>query len=321
MNETEQTLDLPESPKNPYSITIPSLARPARILITGAQGIVGWNLYRLLSKQNDVRGFLKSYRGNDSHLTVGLLEDKQTISPLLDEFQPDLLIHAQVMCNLDVCEKMPDSTQAINVEVAEGLLNLVDHAKTKIIYMSSDHVFSGLKGERYQERDIPDPVSVYGRSRVMVETLMQERVPNFLIIRPGLVIGPSLQTNVGPRDWLLGRLRKDQIAGYFHDERRTPISAEDLVMGIAYLINQAAEGIYHLAGEQSLSRYDLAYRLAIHYGYAPKIESRMRSDDKDVPRIADNSLDCQKIRSLGWQTPRTIREFDGVEDAKSKISS
>jgi dTDP-4-dehydrorhamnose reductase len=285
-----------------------------RIFITGVQGLIGWNAYRRLKDDHDVCGFSKTKRHGLGEWYDGLLEDYKRVSEILEKHEPEIIVHTQAMCNLDLCELKPDKTHLINVEATEKLLDALDPKKHRLVYMSSDHVFSGNKGN-YTEDDALDPVSVYGRTRKAAEELIQKRFPDALIIRPGLVIGRSLQGNIGPFDFLRSRVVKNQTASYFVDEFRSPIEAQDLIAGMMHLIGCHAKGIYHLAGDERISRYDLAKRLigrfvetVDHKGQAiePDIKPKYRKDDREAPRIADCSLNSSKARQLGW-SPSFVR--------------
>jgi dTDP-4-dehydrorhamnose reductase len=275
-----------------------------KILITGNQGLIGWNLYQLLPQAGyEVFGFSKTREPREARWYEGLLEDPSKIRAILQEIAPDLIIHAHAMCNLDVCEINPEKTHLINVRGTEVLLDALNPSQQKLVLMSTEHVFSGNKGN-YQESDTPDPISVYGKTRVLAESMVREKFKEALIIRPGLVIGKSLQGDVGPQDWLRTRLSKGLPASYFTDEIRSPLRMADLAQGVELLIQKQCKGTYHLGGAQNMSRYDLALRLSKEMGLEGEILPKQRVGDRLVPRIGDCSLDSSKAQKEGWTIPR-----------------
>ncbi|MFT5206379.1 MAG: dTDP-4-dehydrorhamnose reductase [Candidatus Omnitrophota bacterium] len=279
-----------------------------RILITGVQGLIGWNLYNDLASDYQLFGFSTKVRDKciskapkHKEWYEGLVEDYEGFSSVIEDTQPDIVIHAQAMCNLDLCEDKPDKTELVNVEATRQLIRALNPDNHRLIYMSTEHVFSGNKGN-YAEDDEYDPISVYGRTKVEAEQLVKD-YPGFLIIRPGLVVGGSMQGNIGARDWLKSRLTKNQPATYFTDEIRSPIHSSDFSKGMKFLIDQEAQGIYHLGGKDSYSRYELAQLMAKQLDMTGNICSKTIKSDKIVPRIANCTLNSQKAANLGWPTP------------------
>ncbi len=279
-----------------------------RILITGVQGLIGWNLYNDFAADFEIFGFSTKARAKcvskapkHKEWYEGLVEDYAEFSSIIEETQPDIIIHAQAMCNLDLCEEKPDKTALVNIEATRQLIRALDPAKHRLIYMSTEHVFSGKKGD-YLEEDEYDPISVYGRTKVAAEQLVKE-YPGHLIIRPGLVVGGSMQGNIGAKDWLRSRLIKNQPATYFVDEIRSPIRSHDFSLGMKFLIDQEAQGVYHLGGKDSYSRYELAQLMAKQLDLTGNICSKTIASDKLVPRIANCTLNSQKAVNLGWLIP------------------
>lgn len=274
-----------------------------KIFITGIQGLIGWNLFNYFKQRYPTTGFSRS-RVPGSNLKgewyEGLLEDYSRIDALLDRVQPTVVIHAQAMCNTDLCEIKPEKVRIVNVEATEALLRALDSRPAKFVYLSSEHVFSGRKGF-YNERDVCDPISVYGKTKLQAEQKIQAHSHRHMIVRPGLMIGPSAQGSVGPKDFLLKRLRKNLPASYFFNEIRSPILAEPFCEAVEYFIAHDFEGIIHLAGPDKISRYELAKCIARDAGLdVVNIRRKSIDDDLAVPRIADCTLDSSLAVSQGW---------------------
>jgi len=283
-------------------MTLPSATQIQRIFITGIQGLIGWNLYQSLQADYEVEGFSQATRSRDGEWYEHLIEDYETISKNLEASRPDVVIHTQALCKLELCEEKPHETDLINVKTTQKLIQSLNPAKHRLVYISSEHVFSGEKGN-YSEEDPTDPISVHGKSRVEAEKVVRESYPGALIIRPGLVIGQSQQGDIGPRDWLRSRLARGLTASFFVDEIRSPIRMRDFIQGLMLLIHKGCSGIYHLAGRDKISRYDLARRLAHEWNQKGDIQPKYRLDDKILPRIGDCSLSSSKAQKEGWIIP------------------
>lgn len=242
------------------------LVESERVLITGLNGLIGWNLYQYASGWYEAFGtYRKShpvFQTSGNFRRINLLRGRE-LSDFLKEIRPDYFIHAWAMCDLDLCEQFPQMAEEINVRGLEHVLQAVsDYGRLrKFVYVSTDHVFDGRRGQ-YSEEDIPSPKHVYGRTkRQAEEKVLQSAIPH-LLVRPGLVIGRSVQGNKGPRDFLLSRILARKPTHLFVDEYRTPIRAETLAEKVFQRMRSEAGGIVHLAGEKSCSRFELARQIA-----------------------------------------------------------
>ncbi len=255
-----------------------------KILVTGLNGIIGWNIYLRAREKYETAG---TYRKDHPALRSDTIHrvdmhDKKGLEELFQQIRPDYLIHSWAMCDLDLCEQMPEMARKINEEGTANILSAASKliSLKKFIYISTDHVFSGERGE-YTENDIPDPKHVYGRTKFEAEKKVQASGLPYLIIRPGLAIGASLQGNKGPRDFLFTRIRAGKTTHYFTDEWRTPIPAELLGQKVVELAVSGKKGICHVAGQELISRFDLAKRLASESGLpTEKILPRLRKEDR-----------------------------------------
>lgn len=272
---------------------------PSRVLVTGLNGLIGWHLFQYLRERDQTYG---TFRENHSALNgpsffrINIDDDVSTAN-FMSEIQPHYVVHAWAMCDLDLCEQLPSMAEKMNIEGTRKILAAAKQSRAlkKIIYISTDHVFDGETGS-YDENHLPRPKHVYGRTKVAAEDLIKDSGLPYLIIRPGLVIGRSLQGNKGPRDFLFHRIRKEKFTHYFTDEWRTPIDGPGLAAQVYALMHSQEEGIYHIAGDKVINRYDLACSLAsgegLPVGY---VRPRLREEDK-WGHIRPKNLSLKTIR-------------------------
>ena len=139
-----------------------------------------------------------------------------------------------------------------------------------------------------------------------------------MIVRPGLVLGESLQGNKGPRDFLFSRIRAGKPTHLFTDEWRTPIDAVDLADQILRLTLSEEHGIFHLAGREVINRFDLGVRLASKEGLATHhIFPRLRCEDRWAP-IRPENLGLVSRRLKSWDEPK---QFQGLNSRVYSIQS
>ena len=149
------------------------------IFLFGANSMLGWSMLRANAH---VIPFCNGFTKNPPpEIERGVhLDDELAVSQLFAAETPDLIIHCAGVCDVGTCEQSPEFAHSVNVE---GTRILLDYAPrdARIVYLSSDHVFSG-DGGPYDEATPPDPISVYGRTRVAAEALVLARA-NTLVIR------------------------------------------------------------------------------------------------------------------------------------------
>jgi dTDP-4-dehydrorhamnose reductase len=213
------------------------MARP--IVLFGSTSILGYSLTRQFPERVEAYG-----RPREVHALVA-------------QQRPDILIYAHAVCDVPKCEGAPEWARGINVGCVRQVLNAAP-THTRMVYVSSDHVFGG--DGTYNEEAEPCPISVYGRTRVEAERLVLER-PGSLVIRAGLPIGPSADGRSGHWDWLRRRSDRKFPITIVSDEYRSAVWADHLARRVMELAESSAVGIRHVAATRVVSRIELANHL------------------------------------------------------------
>ncbi len=205
------------------------------------------------------------------------LDDEPAVRALFAEITPRLIVQCAGVCDVENCELSPDFAWRVNVDAMRILLA---HAPSsaRILYCSSDHVFSGDSGP-YDERSPTDPLSVYGRTRVAAEQLMLAR-PNTLIVRSGPWIGPSASGRNGHLDWLRYRHARGLPMTVIADESRCAVWAEQAAARVWQLADSALVGVRHLVTPRAVSRPDLARFLIHELGLDARVSIATRADKR-----------------------------------------
>jgi len=241
-------------------------------LLFGATSITGYALAsrfaeRLIPVANPRRV------GNPSWLRVQV-EDRAAVARLLERSRPRVVIYAHAVCDVAKCEADPEWARDINVRSVANLIDLLPE-ETRLVYVSSDHVF-GNDGS-YDEDSPPSPISVYGRTRVDAERLALSRSGS-LIVRPGLAVGPSVDGRSGHLDWLRYRHRKGLPITIIEDEARSAVWSDDLAHRIMDLALLDFSGVRHVPALRIVSRPHLASHLMRIQNLSPEFRLRRRSD-------------------------------------------
>ncbi|MBI2942730.1 MAG: SDR family oxidoreductase [Candidatus Wallbacteria bacterium] len=280
-----------------------------RILITGASGNLGAYLLRhFRNSEHEVTAWSGGWRGELFGVGVEPVElsDAPAVARAFDRAAPDVVIHAAAVSAIDLCHGNPERAMAVNASAAGWLLTLA--AGRRFVQVSTDLVFSGEKGD-YRESEQAEPLSVYGRSKRAAEPAVTACwFAQSLVVRLGLLYGPSLTGRPNFFDRTVLALEAGRALTLFDDEWRNPLglaAAAAALAGIATSdfvpfreIHHAR--ILHVAGPERLSRYELGCRIAAVRGLPTG--SLVRGSRADhlapEPRPRDTTLDCSRWRQL-----------------------
>jgi dTDP-4-dehydrorhamnose reductase len=160
------------------------------------------------------------------------------------------------------CEIAPGWAREINIDYLSRVMDALP-VKTRLVYVSSDHVFGG--DGVYDEFCAPCPISVYGRTRVEAEEIVLSR-PGSLVLRIGLAIGPSPNGRTGHWDWLRYRTEHHLPMTIVHDEYRSVVWAHDLAVRVMQFARSTETGVRHITATRVLSRVELAHYLMSQFG-------------------------------------------------------
>lgn len=204
--------------------------------------------------------------------------------------RPEVVVHAGAMTQVDECEQNPEACEKVNVQGTAQLLVDAEALGSHFIYVSTDFVFDGEKG-RYTEEDEPGPVSFYGFSKLQAEAMVQTSELPWTIVRTCLVYGNTLQgTRSNIISWVKGSLEQGKSIKVVSDQWRTPTYVADLARGIGLVIARKATGLFHIAGKDILSPYEIALQTAAYF-------------QLDASRI--EKVDASSFSQPGKRPPKT----------------
>jgi len=219
-----------------------------RIVITGHKGQLGKSLQRVLKGE--------TLFGLD--LPQHDITDRQVVAQAMADFAPQVVIHAAAMTNVDGCERDPDAAYRINGLGAQNVALASQKCGAAMVYVSTNEVFDGAKGEPYLEFDQPHPINTYGRSKLAGEFFTQTLLNCFYIVRTAWLYAQSGNNFVTKMISLADERGELRVVA---DEISSPTYAPDLAEAIAKLIRTDHYGIYHFTNEGVCSRHDFAVKI------------------------------------------------------------
>lgn len=237
-----------------------------RILITGSNGLLGQKLLHQLNKdqmqligidlgnENLVKDVTHEYFKHD-------LTNRKTTIGTIRSLKPQIIVHTAAMTEVDRCEMEKELCWNVNVVATDQVVSAAQKIGSKVIFISSDYVFDGKKGP-YDENDLPNPIGYYGRSKLAAENIVRGSGLNWVVVRTIVLYGNGVKVRSSFVTWLLDQLHKGKTVRIVDDQWGNSTIVDDLAAGIDRLITLDREGIYNIAGQDYMTRYEFALKIA-----------------------------------------------------------
>ena len=269
--------------------------------MAGAGGMLGHALQRALT----VRGACFVAPGErDFDIT-----DSDVVRRRVKEFaatlasgQTGALLNAAAYTNVEQAEDEPEIACRVNEEGPRILAQAARDAGLAFVHVSTDFVFDGTKRGAYTESDQPNPLSVYGASKLAGEAAVMDADPDALVVRTAWAFG---EHGVSFPAKIINAARMRPTISVVTDEIGSPTYTADLAAGILSLLDAGATGLFHLAGSGSCNRFDLA-RETLDLAGLGSVELEPVTSDcfpSKAARPMNSVLDCSKAAALGVVMP------------------
>jgi dTDP-4-dehydrorhamnose reductase len=261
--------------------------RPA--WITGSNGLIGNYIVRTAGQ------FGSQWRLRALTRAELDIVDFKSIEREFKSGRPELIIHCAAISTVAEAQRNPGLTKRLNVEATQFLAELA--SDIQFVFFSTDIIFDGRKGN-YNETDTPNPLHVYGESKLAAEQIVL-RNPRHLVIRTSINGGISQAGNRSFNEQLRAALESGQGMTLFTDEFRCPIFAGETARAVWELAGRNCSGIFHVAGAEKLSRFQIGQLLLRRWpALKTKIEPGLAKDFPGPPRALDVSLDISKVQKV-----------------------
>ena len=222
-----------------------------KIILLGSSGQLGKEFGNFLSEKEDVE--LHSF----SHKELDIL-DLQKLVNKFQEISPNVVINCAAYTKVDQAEKEQDLAYQVNAIGAKNVSFATFKINAKVVYFSTDYVFDGWKGAPYNEFDKPNPISVYGKSKLLGETYTKEHNPNHLILRISWLYGINGSNFVKT----IIRLAKEKgELRVVNDQFGSPTYTLDVVKQTWKLIQDDSIGLYHSSNIGQTTWFEFAKRI------------------------------------------------------------
>ena len=283
-----------------------------RLLVTGASGFLGWNICSVAYKSWDVYGvaFSNPIEISGINTKVVDLTDYYNLKQLFIDVAPDAVIHAAAAANTNYCQINQTESHKINVDTSINIAGLCMEKNIPLVFVSTDMVFDGFNAP-YKEDDPVCPINVYGEQKVLAEKEILRRCQEVAVCRTSIMFGHHPNR---VKSWFqknLESMRTHQNLQLFVDEFRTFLSVRRAVSGLLLALGNI-NGILHLSGDESISRYDFAKLMtrAFHINNARLTPCNLTDVQVTAPRAHDLSLDNSKAKAFGFNPSSIKKELE-----------
>ncbi len=296
-----------------------------RILVTGANGLLGQKLSALLDSDLQVDLIATARKKPANPLKRGLyfsldVTEAAAVEEVIAKTKPDRVIHTAAMTQVDQCETEREVCWKNNVTAVALLVKACELHGIHLVHVSTDFIFDGSHGPLDESAE-PHPLSHYGASKLASEEIVKKSKLDWAILRTVLVYGVT--TDMSRSNivlWVKKSLEEGKVIQVVNDQWRTPTLAEDLAAGCVLASKKKAKGIFHVSGSEMMTPYDIAIRTAEFF----KLDKSLikATDSTKFKQPAQRPLKTGFIiekakRELGYR-PHTFKEGLAVVAAQLK---
>ncbi len=270
-----------------------------KILILGGSGLLGKKLVEKASDSFEVISTFNNHKIEHSKsrtIRIKLPDEIFNLKSLIFNEKPNLIINTIANTNIDYCEQHKTETYLLHVEMNKQIFKLCEDIASKFIFISSDYVFDGKKGD-YMEYDKTSPVNYYGETKAIAESIILQN-PTNTVLRSSLIYDWDPQVRF--LNYVVDKLRKNENIQAYDDFLTAPIFLEDLVGSIIKAVKKDASGIYNLAGPSCVTRMDFALAIARKFNF----------DKNLIEPVSVKSLDLIAERPRNSSLNKTKAEKD-----------
>jgi dTDP-4-dehydrorhamnose reductase len=269
-----------------------------RVLVTGASGQLGIEVVAVCSS------------AGDDVVATDLAEldvtSRSAVAAAVTAARPDAVIHCAAWTAVDDCEGDPDKAFAINADAVRWMREASEVVGAHLLTISTDYVFDGTLDRPYHERDTPNPISVYGRTKLAGE---HAAGPDATVVRTSWICGEHGSNMV--RTVLRLAAECDTLA-FVDDQRGCPTFAADLAPMLRRLAVERRTGLHHVTNQGPVTWYEFARSIVAAIGKDPAMVRPISTAELVPPRPAQRPangvLDNAVLREAGWPLLRDHRE-------------
>ena len=278
-----------------------------KILVTGSAGLIGTQIVKdLLNNNKEVYSCYNNNKPKLGILTHLDLSKKDDIINTMNNVNPDVVIHLGAVTDVELCEIDKELAKKINTTATEILALESEKHNSFFLYMSTDYVFDGKVGMK-TEKDEPNPINFYGKSKLDGENVLKKITTPNIIVRTSTPFGVHSKKISFPF-WVKKNLELKKEIPVLMDQYTSPTYVPNLSKMIIEIIERKITGIIHLSGDTRISRYNFAICISKIFNLNKQFIklSKIEQMSWKAQRPIDSSLDVTKAKKILNHKPEKI---------------
>jgi dTDP-4-dehydrorhamnose reductase len=284
-----------------------------RIFLVGANGMLGQRLVEAFTGDENIQLLTCSvepepYFNHVDYISCDLTK-RENIKKVIFEFYPDFIINTAAFTNVDLSELERETAWKVNVKGVEYLAEASRVLDAHLIHISSDYIFDGTKGP-YNEKDKPNPLGYYGRTKLASENALKISGAMYTILRTNVLYGMAKNSRPDFVRWVISQLKSNKEIRIVTDQYNNPTFTDDMVQVISKIIEFRKQGLYNIGGKDFLSRYEFARMIADYFDLSNSLIIPISTEElnQTAKRPLKSGLITLKAETeLGFK-PRSIKE-------------
>jgi dTDP-4-dehydrorhamnose reductase len=269
-----------------------------KLLLIGGASLIGSTIINEFKNNYDIHlTYNKTpVNSNFSQTKLNLLDDRNQISSVITNLNPDVVVNTVAYPNVDFCETHHDEANLLHVSITDDLVSVCSDISSPLVYFSTDAVFDGTKSIKYTEDDKTSPLSYYGKTKLEAEKIILKINEN-IVLRTTVVYDWHIRSRF--TNWVLKNLKQGSKITAFTDQSNTATLVGDISHSLFCLLENNNSGLFHCSGKTCISRYDFAIKLADYFGYDKKlIIPTISKNIQSASRPENGCLDSSKLEEL-----------------------
>lgn len=269
-----------------------------KVLVTGANGQLGYDVVKELQKQN-----IECYGASRQDFDI---VDFEATENFIKNYMPDAVIHCAAYTAVDKAEDEQGLCYLVNASATENIAEICKKINAKMLYISTDYVFDGIKDGFYEVDDKPNPINVYGKTKLLGEQAVQRILNKYFIVRISWVFGEH-GNNFVKTMLRLGKERKE--INVVADQYGSPTYTADLAPLLVEMIQTEKYGVYHATNEGVCTWAEFAEEIFKIAGMDVKVNHITTAEyPTRAKRPINSRLSKKKLRQKSFKTFENWKE-------------
>jgi len=291
-----------------------------KILIIGASGLLGNKLYQLASSEYQVYGTFNTHMPELKNIYQLDVTKREDVFKIIENIRPDYVIDTHALHNVDYCELHPEEAWLVNVEGTKNVAEACKIFGCKYVFISTDYVFDGKKVTPYTEKDKPNPLNYYAKTKLIAEEVIKILTSDYIIARTAVLFGVGGLGKEPFALWLIKKLRNGEEVKAVIDQYNNPTLVDSLAEILLTLCEKDKVGLFHISGRTNLNRYEFSVKIAEKFGLNKELIKPITTPELNqiAPRPRKVALDTSKVERA--TKIKTLDIDEALEIFKSQVS-